>query len=123
MAAAVRDRFALRADDQAAQWLDEHPRASRLFITYMSSRACCSGALVCDVRVRVDTAASEPQKRGTSWVKLGSLHGREVLIDERVIDRMPAQLRFIQRGVGPFRHLDLDLSGEQWADVLYPVAR
>jgi hypothetical protein len=36
---------------------------------------------------------------------------------------MPAQLRFVQRGIGPFRHLDLDLSSEQWADALYPVAR
>src|SRR5579864_2799916 len=123
MAAAVRDRFALRADDQAAQWLDEHPRASRLFITYMSSRACCSGALVCDVRVRVDTTGSQPDMPGKSWVALGSLRGREVMIDARLIDRMPAQLVFIQRGVGPFRHLDLDLSGDQWADVLYPAPR
>jgi hypothetical protein len=123
MGATVRDRFELRVDDQARDWLEDHPRASRLFITYMSSRACCSGARVCDVRIRVDTAASQPDARGASWVALGLLSGREVLIDARLIDRMPAQLRFIQRGVGPFRHLDLDLSGEQWADVLYPVPR
>jgi hypothetical protein len=123
MGATVRDRFELRVDDQARQWLEEHPQASRLFIAYMSSRACCSGARVCDVRIRVDTAASQPDARGASWVALGLLSGREVLIDARLIDRMPAQLRFIQRGVGPFRHLDLDLSGEQWADVLYPVPR
>ena len=123
MGASLRDRFALSVDDQARQWLDEHPRALRLFIAYMSSRACCSGARVCDVRIRVDTATSQPDTRGSSWVALGLLRGRDVLIDARLIDRMPAQLRFIQRGVGPFRHLDLDLSGEQWADVLYPLPR
>jgi hypothetical protein len=121
MGATLRERFELRVDDQAQQWLDDHPQASRLFIAYMSSRACCSGALVCDVRVRVDTTASQPDSRGASWVALGLLHGREVLIDSRLIDTLPAQLRFIQRGVGPFRHLDLDLSSDQWADVLYPV--
>jgi hypothetical protein len=123
MGATLRDRFALSVDDQARHWLDEHPQASRLFIAYMSSRACCSGARVCDVRIRVETAASQPDTRGSSWVALGLLRGREILIDARLIDRMPPQLRFIQRGVGPFRHLDLDLSGEQWADVLYPVPR
>ena len=58
MGATLRNRFDLHVDDQAQQWLDEHPRASRLFIAYMSSRACCSGARVCDVRIRVDTATS-----------------------------------------------------------------
>jgi hypothetical protein len=123
MGATLRDRFALSLDDQAQQWLDRHAQASRLFIAYLSSRACCSGARVCDVRIRVDTTASQADPRGESWVTLGLLRGREVLIDARLIDRMPAQLRFIQRGVGPFRHLDLDLSGDQWADVLYPVPR
>jgi hypothetical protein len=123
MGPTLRDRFDLRVDDRAQQWLDEHPQASRLFIAYMSSRACCSGARVCDVRIRVDTTASQSDTRSASWIALGWLRGREVLIDAHLIDRMPAQLRFIQRGVGPFRHLDLDLSGEQWADVLYPVPR
>jgi hypothetical protein len=121
MGASVRDRFALNLDDHARRWLDERPQVSRLFIAYMSSRACCSGARVCDVRIRVDSAAPQHGARGVSWIALGSTHGREVLLDSRLVDRMPAGLRLVQRGVGPFRHLDLDLSGEQWADVLYPV--
>jgi hypothetical protein len=36
---------------------------------------------------------------------------------------MPAQVRLIVRGIGPFRRLDLDFTGEQWAELLYPVAR
>lgn len=117
------DRFALSIDDEARRWLDERPDATRLFISYMSSHACCSGARVCDVRVRVDANISHRDTRGASWVALGVVTGREVMIDSRLVDRMPAQLRFVQRGLGPFRHLDLDLSGEQWADVLYPVPR
>jgi hypothetical protein len=48
---------------------------------------------------------------GSHW---GSLDDRDVYIDSRLIDRMPEQLRFIQRGIGPFRRLDLDFSGEKW---------
>ena len=123
MGASVRDRFALNLDDRARHWLDERPQVARLFIAYMSSRACCSGARVCDVRICVDGAAPQRGARSVSWIALGWTHGREVLLDSRLVDRMPARLRLVQRGVGPFRHLDLDLSGEQWADVLYPVAR
>jgi hypothetical protein len=123
MRATRRDRFALTVDDQARHWLEERPQATRLFISYMSSLACCSGARVCDVRVRLDADMSQRDARGASWVALGVVNGREVMIDSRLVDRMPAHLRFVQRGIGPFRHLDLDLSGEQWADVLYPVAR
>jgi hypothetical protein len=116
------DRFELSIDHDARQWLDDRSQVTRLWITYMSSRACCSGARVCDVRVRVDATLSRRDARGASWVDLGALNGREVLIDSRLVGRMPAQLRFVQRGAGPFRHLDLDLSSEQWAAALYPVA-
>jgi hypothetical protein len=116
-------RFDLSIDDGARKWLDVRPQARRLCITYMSSLACCSGARVCDVRVRVDATLSQRHARGASWVALGALNGRDVVIDSRLVDRMPAHLRFVVRGAGPFRHLDLDLSSEQWAAALYPVAR
>ncbi|MFI5286567.1 MAG: hypothetical protein ACHQ4F_09625 [Candidatus Dormibacteria bacterium] len=119
----VHDRFALSFDLQARHWLSEHQDASRLYIAFMSSRACCSGTQVCDVRVRVEATTSQPAIRGASWIKLGSVQGREVMLDSRLADRMPSQIRFIQRGVGPFRRLDLHFSSEQWADMLYPTAR
>lgn len=78
---------------------------------------------MCDVPIRVDSAAPQRGARSVSWITLGSAHGHEVLLDSRLVDRMPTRLRLVQRGVGPFRHLDLDLSGEQSADVLYAVAR
>ena len=121
--ATLSDRFELSIDDDARQWLDDRPQATPLCITYMTSLACCSGARVCDVRVRVDATLLQRDARGASWVGLGALNDREVFIDSRLVARMPARLRFVQRGVGPFRHLDLDLSSEQWAAALYPVAR
>jgi hypothetical protein len=122
MEAAVLARVEVSANRDARAWLAEHPAVSRLFIAFMSSRACCSGARVCDVRVRVDVASSRGANTAT-WVEFGSVEGREVLLDTRLVERMPAQVRLIVRGIGPFRRLDLDFTGEQWAELLYPVAR
>jgi hypothetical protein len=122
MEVAVRARVEISANPDARAWLADHPEASRLFVAFMSSRACCSGARVCDVRVRVDVASSLRVNAAT-WIEFGSVEGREVLLDARLVMRMPAQVRFIVRGIGPFRRLDLDLTSEQWAELLYPVAR
>lgn len=119
--AAVRPRVEISANGKARGWLDEHPEVSRLFITFMSSRACCSGARVCDVRVRVDVASSR-RANAAAWTEFGRVESREVLLDTRLIERMPAQVGLTVRGIGPFSRLDLDLSGEQWAELLYPVA-
>lgn len=122
MEVVVRARVEVSANPDARAWLAEHPEVSRLFIAFMSSRACCSGARVCDVRVRVDVASSRRANTAT-WIEFGNVEGRDVLLDARLVERMPAQVRLIVRGIGPFRRLDLDLTGEQWAELLYPVAR
>jgi hypothetical protein len=124
MRATLPAQFELSIDDDAVKWLDDRPQARQLFIAYMSSQACCSGgAHICDVRVRIDANGAQRDARGASWVTLGLVNGREVMMDSRLVGRMPERLRLVQRGMGPFRHLDLDLSSEQWADALYPVAR
>jgi hypothetical protein len=114
-------RFELVVDRQAKGWLDDHPEASRLFIAFKSSRACCSGVRVCDVQIRVELASSHRGSGDTSWSPLGQVEGRDVFVDSRLIERMPRQLPLTGRGIGPFRHLDLDLTGEQWAELLYPL--
>jgi hypothetical protein len=114
-------RFDFVVDQQAKDWLAHHPEASRLFIAFKSSRACCSGVRVCDVRIRVDVGSSHRRNGDASWRPLGQVEGRDVFIDSRLIERMPRQLPLTGRGIGPFRHLDLDLTGEQWAEVLYPI--
>jgi hypothetical protein len=121
--AAVRAQVSVSANREARAWLDEHPEVSRLFITFMSSHACCSGARVCDVRVRVDVGASRRANAEAMWTPIGGIAGRKVLLDARLVERMPAQAPLTVRGLGPFRRLDLDLTGEQWAALLYPRAR
>jgi hypothetical protein len=122
-ATTIRERCELCVDESAGRWLDERPEVSSLFVAYMSSRACCSSAKVCDVRVRVDADSSRRSSRAVRWAPLGRVRGRDVFIDSRLVDRMPARAHLRVRGVGRFRHLDLDLTGEQWAELLYPVPR
>jgi hypothetical protein len=54
---------------------------------------------------------------------VGQVEGRELFVDSRLIELMPRQIPLTGRGIGPFRHLDLDLTGEQWADILFARAR
>lgn len=115
-------RFDLAVDQAARHWLQEHPTASRLFIAF-SSTSCCFGARVCDVRIRVEAGAGHRKTGAAGWLPIGELEGREVLLDTRICNRLPRAIPLTARGVGRFRHLELDLDGAQWATVLYPVAR
>jgi len=45
--------------------------------------------------------------------------GTKLLVDRRAARRLPSRFRLTVRGIGPFRRLDLDLSGEEWAVLLY----
>jgi hypothetical protein len=61
---------------------------------------------VCDVRVRVDVGASRRANAAAMWTSIGSLEGREVLLDPRLVERMPSHARLTVRGLGPFRRLE-----------------
>jgi hypothetical protein len=45
--------------------------------------------------------------------------GTKFLVDRRVAARLPAHFALTMRGLGPFRHIDLDFDGEQWCALLY----
>jgi len=45
--------------------------------------------------------------------------GTQLLVDQRAAVRLPSRFALAVRGLGPFRHLDLDLNGEQWGALLY----
>ena len=45
--------------------------------------------------------------------------GRSVLIDRRAAARLPERFTLTVRGLGPLKHLDLELDGEQWGELLY----
>jgi hypothetical protein len=120
---AARERITFSVDEQARVWLERHPVVLRLFVSLMSIRACCSGAHICDVRIRVNADSSRHAKALATWTPMGRVEGCEVFIDARLVERMPSHARPTVRGLGPLRRLDLDLTGEQWAELLYPVAR
>jgi len=45
--------------------------------------------------------------------------GTRFLIDRRAAARLPSRLGLTVRGMGRFKHLDLDLEAEQWGTLLY----
>jgi hypothetical protein len=54
---------------------------------------------------------------------LGDVEGREVLLDSRIQQAMPRQLPITRRGIGRLRHLALNFSGDEWAELLYPAVK
>jgi hypothetical protein len=45
--------------------------------------------------------------------------GTVIFVDPRAAARLPSRFRLTMRGLGPFRHLDLELAAEQWGALLY----
>jgi hypothetical protein len=94
--------------------MDAHPSAEARVITYRISR-CCGGGRICQVAVRGLSRQDDPAALATGT--LGD--GTRFLIDQRAAARLPARFGLTVRGLGPLRHLDLDLSADQWARLLY----
>ena len=78
------------------------------------------------------TAAAEPERSARSRVREVSSNdnparfvtgamddGNEVLIDRRAAARLPSRFGLTLRGIGPFKHLALELEAEQWGRLLY----
>jgi hypothetical protein len=104
----------LHADDQARRWLAAQASARPWVIDYDVHR-CCGGGKICQVNVR-QLKANE-RRDGHLPAELES--GITFLIDPRVARRLPPTICLTVRGIGPLKHLDLDLSGEQWGELLY----
>jgi hypothetical protein len=114
--------FDLVVDDGAQRWLAAHPEVSQLFLTFEST-LCCSGVRVCDVRIRLNVVPRRAGAQGVSWLSLGDVEGRQVWLDPRIKETMPRQIAITRRGIGPLRHLELNLNGDEWAELLYPPPR
>lgn len=52
-------------------------------------------------------------------IDIGEVRGRRVLLDRRIVPRMPPTIPITVAGLGPFRGLHLDFSGDEWARLLY----
>lgn len=113
-------RFRLTLDNAAEAWLEQHSEVSRLYIALESTRCCYGG--VFDVQIRSGVAPTHRGTRNAHWLLLGDVRGCQVFLDARLSDRMPGQVPLTARGVGPFRHLQLELSGEQWGELLYSTS-
>ena len=106
--------FEVEADSAAQAWLDAHPCAGSRRIDY-EVKLCCGGGRIRDIRVR------SPKTREDEGddVAIDLSDGTCLLIDRRAAERLPSRFALTVRGFGPLRHLDLDLSPEQWGALLY----
>jgi len=106
--------FVVIPDDKARRWLNEHPSQDALVIAYEDSR-CCGGGHIRDVRLRRSRRADQR----SALVDIGDVIGRRILLDRRIMPRMPEKIPVTVGGIGPLRGLHLDFSGEEWARLLY----
>jgi hypothetical protein len=106
--------FHLEADAAARQWLESHPSARARVIAYDIHR-CCGGGKICQVVVRELSQRDDPDAYAAGTLA----DGTKFLIDRTAAARLPTQFRLTVRGIGRFKHLDLDLDGEQWGTLLY----
>lgn len=106
--------FQVEVDAKARAWMQAHPASEPRTIAYDVHR-CCGGGKICSVAVR-----ELSQKADTGSFATGTTEdGMRVLIDPRAARRLPARFGITVRGIGRWAHLDLDLTGEQWGDLLY----
>jgi len=106
--------FHLHADGAAKSWLEAHEQAEPLVIAYEVHR-CCGGGKICQVKVRGMSRDDEPAEYASGVTD----DGGRVLIDKRAASKLPARFGLTVRGLGPLKHLDLDLEAEDWGELLY----
>ena len=106
--------FQLEADARAREWLDLHPSIEPRVIAYDVHR-CCGGGRICQVKVRELSQKDDPDQYATGALA----DGTRFLIDRRAAARLPSRFGLTVRGLGRLKHLDLELEGEQWGDLLY----
>ncbi len=106
--------FRLRADAAAKSWLQAHALTEPLVIAY-EVHLCCGGGKICQVKVRRMSRDDEPATYASGVTD----EGGRVLIDKRAAAKLPARFGLTARGLGPLKHLDLDLDPEDWGELLY----
>ena len=107
-------RFQVEADPSAREWLETHPAAGPRVIAYDVHR-CCGGGKICQVKLRELSRKDDPGEYAAGEMD----DGTKFLIDLRAAARLPSRFGLTVRGLGPLRHLDLNLDGEQWGTLLY----
>ena len=106
--------FQVDADPGAEEWMRSHAAEEPRVIAYDVKR-CCGGGKLCMVSVR--ERSRKDDRRDYAIAVLAD--GTKFMVDRRAAGRLPPRFGLTVRGMGPFRRLDLDLSGEQWGTLLY----
>jgi hypothetical protein len=106
--------FQVSADARAKAWLAAHPSDEPRVIAYEVHR-CCGGGKICSVAVRSRSDRDDASAYTPALLEDGTL----VLVDNRAAARLPAHFGLTVRGLGPLKHLDLELDSEQWGELLY----
>jgi len=76
---------------------------------------CCGGGKICQIKVRELSSGEDPADFATGILEDGS----RFLIDRRAAARLPARFGLTLRGIGRFKHIDLELEPHQWGTLLY----
>ncbi len=105
--------FELEPDNQALAWMAAHP-ATRWVVGY-DVHLCCGGGKICTVTVREVSANDRADEYATATLP----DGASVMVDTRAARRLPSRFGLTVRGLGPLKHLDLVLSGDEWGELLY----
>jgi hypothetical protein len=106
--------FEVEADAAARVWIESHPSHRPRVIAYKVTR-CCGGGRICTVQVRQQSRRDDVSRHMPTAFD----DSVELLIDPRAGARLPARFGLTVRGLGPLKHLDLVLTGEQWGALLY----
>ena len=106
--------FQIDADPAARAWLKAHPESEPHLIAYSVSR-CCGGGKICSVSVRPASARDQPGELASARLEDGTV----IRVDRQAAARLPARFGLTVRGIGPLKHLDLDLDPEGWGRLLY----
>jgi hypothetical protein len=106
--------FHVDADPSAEEWMRSHGAEEPRVIAYDVKR-CCGGGKLCMVSVRERSRKDGRRDYATAVLA----DGTTLMVDRRAARRLPPRFGLTVRGMGPFRRLDLELSGEQWGALLY----
>jgi hypothetical protein len=106
--------FQVDADPSAEEWMRSHAAEEPRVIAYDVKR-CCGGGKLCMVSVRERSRKDDRNDYATAVLA----DGTTFMVDRRAARRLPPRFGLTVRGMGPFRRLDLELSGEQWGALLY----
>lgn len=106
--------FRVDADPSAELWMRSHVTEEPRVIAYDVKR-CCGGGKLCLVSVRKRSRKDDRR----DYVTAVLADGTRLMVDRRAARRLPSRFGLTVRGLGPFRRLDLELSGEQWGALLY----